>query len=176
MHDAFAFLIQAVFSLYIGVVLMRLFLQWVRADFYNPLSQFVVKATNPLLLPLRRIIPGFGGVDLASLVLAYLLAVIETLLLYGLAPVLFVLFKSALIVVGTTFNLFFYLVIAQALLSWIAAGHNPAMRVLDQLTEPVLRPIRRVLPPIGGLDLSPLVFLLLMGFLARLLSAYGIAI
>lgn len=173
MQNAFAYLIEAVFGIYIGLVLLRLFLQWVRADFYNPISQFVVKVTNPLLVPLRRIIPGYGGIDLAALVLAYVIAVVEVAILYGLPPVGFILLKSFLILVSTTFSLFFWMVILRALLSWISPGHHPVARVLDQLTDPVLKPIRRVIPPLGGLDLSPLVFLLLMGFLSRLLGLSG---
>jgi YggT family protein len=172
MQNAFAFLIEAVFGLYIGVVLLRLFLQWVRADFYNPVSQFVVKLTNPLLVPLRRLIPGYGGIDLAALVLAYALAVLSTAIVYALPPI-DILLKALFVLMSTTFSLFFWMVVIRALMSWISPGHHPAARVLDQLTEPVLRPIRRVVPPLGGLDLSPLIFLLLLGFVSRLLGISG---
>lgn len=180
MNSAFSFLIGTLFDLYIGIVLLRLFLQWVRADFYNPLSQFVVKVTNPLLLPLRKLIPGFGGIDIASLVLAYLLALVEVLLLTGMLfniqffnPWVFALAFFRL--VAATFNLFAFMMLLRVLMSWIApAGYNPVVAVLFQLTEPVLAPIRKLIPPIAGLDFSPMIFLLLLGFLSRLMGIPGL--
>lgn len=169
MSAAFAYLIKTLFEIYIGIVLLRLFLQWVRADFYNPISQFVVKATNPLLLPLRRVIPGLGGIDLAALVLAFLLALIEVTLLAGLPPLWQLGLTALVIVVTATFNLFFWAVVVRAVLSWVSPGaYNPASALLIQLTEPILAPIRRVIPPIGGLDLSTIVFLIGMQFLSIL--------
>lgn len=171
MAAAFIYLIQALFGIYIGIILLRMFLQWVRADFYNPLSQFVVKATNPLLVPLRRVIPGLGGIDLAALVLAFVIAMLEVAVLYGMPPLWVIALQALKIVISTTFQLFFWAVLLRVILSWVSpGGYNPTAALLTQLTEPVLAPIRRVLPAMGGLDLSPVVFLLALQFLQILVS------
>ena len=160
--NAGVFLVQTLFGLYLLVVMLRLILQIVRADFYNPLSQFLVKVTNPPLKPLRRFIPGVAGIDLASVVLLLLLKIIEILLLavfpnypalelIGL-PILAIAELIALMV-----NIFLFAIIIQAILSWVNPGtYNPVSSLLQQLTEPVLGPFRRMIPPISGMDLSPL--------------------
>lgn len=172
--NAMQFLVTTLFDLYLMVVLLRLWLQWARADFYNPFSQFVVKATNPVLRPLRRIIPGLGGFDLASLVLALLVAalkmVVLMLMLSGNIPPLEVAIASVITVVKEAFNLVFWVMIIRAILSWISQGHNPFEAVLHQLTEPMLAPVRRFIPPMGGLDLSMLVFLIGLKFFELLLN------
>jgi len=159
------FVISTLFQLYITVVMVRFLLQWVRADFYNPLSQFVVKVTNPLLRPLRRIIPGWGGLDIAALLLMLVLQLLSLtliLLLRGHGVPLGVLIPWSLAeLVGLAFNVYIFAIIAQAILSWINPGHyNPVSSILYSLTEPLLRPARRLLPPISGIDLSPLLVLL----------------
>jgi len=137
-------------------------------DFYNPICQFLVKVTNPLVIPLRRVIPGFAGLDMASLVLALLLqlAGIVALLLInglGLPNILLLLAWSALGVVGLLVNIYFFALLAMIILSWIAPqSRNPAIFLLFQITEPVMAPFRKVLPPMGGMDFSPiLVFILI---------------
>ncbi len=172
--NAGAFLIQTLFGLYILVIMLRFLLQWVRADFYNPLTQFIVKITNPLLLPLRRIIPGFGGLDSAALVLMLLLKYAELLLLSLLPgpslPNLLGLGVLALVeLLALTLNVFLFGIFIQAILSWIAgAGHNPVASLLYQLTAPVLRPFRNLIPPISGMDLSPMAAIIAL-YLAMLL-------
>ena len=167
--NAFKFLVEIAFDLFLMVVLLRFWLQLAKADFYNPLSQFVIKATSPLVNPLRKIIPGFGGFDLASLLLAFLVAFakISTVMLLffnGWDPVnalvggVITLFKEAL-------NLVFWVLIIRAILSWVSQGYNPIEAVFHQLTEPMLRPIRKILPPLGGLDLSILVLIVALQFL-----------
>ncbi len=159
------------FDLFIYVVLLRFLLQLTRADFYNPLSQFVIRLTQPILKPLRRVIPGLGGIDLASVLLALALVVFKIAVIYRLAlgawPGPLLLVKGG--VFGLTMlllQLLFWLVLVRALLSWVDPyGSNPTARVLGQLTEPMLRPIRRIIPPIGGLDLSLLFLSLLLLFL-----------
>ena len=157
------YVLQTLGSLYLLIVLLRFILQLVRADFYNPLSQFVVKATKPLLNPLRKVIPGFGGLDLASLVLAILvqlLLMIVTLLLlgYGVGGLLLQLLVWAVIGVTALFlKVFFFALIVSVILSWIAPGsYNPAAQLVNQICEPLLMPIRRLLPNLGGLDISPI--------------------
>ncbi|MGD8483777.1 MAG: YggT family protein [Thioalkalispiraceae bacterium] len=179
--NAGVFLVQTLFGLYLLMVMLRLLLQMVRADFYNPLSQFLVKVTNPPLKPLRRFIPGVAGVDMASVVLLLALKIAEILLLslFPRYPVpeiggLFVLAVAELL--SLLVNVFLFAIIIQAILSWISPGtYNPAAALLHQLTEPVLRPARRLIPPISGLDLSPMaaiifIYLFIMLFIHPLLD------
>lgn len=173
MTDAFVFLIDTLFNLYLMVVLLRLWLQSARADFYNPLSQFVVKATNPPLIPLRRFIPSIGALDTASLVLALLVAVAKLLtlqLLAGSISIQMTLVGALMLLIAEAFNLIFWVVIIRAIMSWFSQGRNPMEHLLSQLTEPLLSPIRKIIPPIGGLDLSVLVLLVGMQFLQILLK------
>jgi len=162
------YLIQTFLSLYLLAMLLRFLLQVVKADFYNPISQFLVKVTNPLVIPLRKIIPGFGGLDIATLLLALVLqagGIVAILLLNGLGfpnPLLLLVW-SALGIVGLLVNIYFFALLAMIILSWIAPGSsNPAVYLLHQITEPVMAPVRKILPPMGGLDFSPiLVFILI---------------
>ncbi len=163
LNTAAVYVLQTLGSLYLLIVLLRFILQLVRADFYNPLSQFAVKATKPLLNPLRKVIPGFGGLDLASLVLALLVQ----LLLMALTLLLLGAFDVALLpqllvwsVIGVTalfVKIFFFALIVSVILSWVAPhSHNPGAQLVNQLCEPLLMPIRRILPSLGGLDISPI--------------------
>lgn len=159
---AAVYVVQTLGSLYLLIVLLRFILQLVRADFYNPLSQFIVRATQPLLKPLRRVIPGFAGIDIASLVLAIivqlvLLALIIILMGSPLPPVLQLLAWSLVGVTALFVKIFFFALIISVILSWVAPqSHNPAAMLVNQLCEPVLAPIRGLLPSMGGLDLSPI--------------------
>lgn len=150
------------FNLFIYVVLLRFLLQWARADFYNPLSQFVVKVTQPILKPLRRVIPGIGGLDLASLLLALALVALRnwlfgSLMALQLGFVLALPFDLTLLII----DLLIIMLFGRMILSWVDPyGNNPMQRPLVQLTEPLIRPFRRVIQPIGGFDLAPLFALL----------------
>ncbi len=173
MTNAFVFLIDTLFNLYLMVVLLRLWLQTARADFYNPFSQFVVKATNPPLIPLRRLIPSIGALDTASLLLALLVAAAKLItlqLVAGSISLQFTLVGALALLVSEAFNLIFWVVIIRAIMSWFSQGRNPMEHLLSQLTEPLLSPIRKIIPPIGGLDLSVLVLLVGMQFLQILLK------
>ena len=167
-NEIFTYLIQTFLSLYLVAMLLRFLLQLVRADFYNPISQFLVKITNPLVLPVRKVVPGYGGMDLASLLLALLiqaLAIVTLLALYGagLPGVLQLLVWSVLGLIGLLVNIYFFAILAMIILSWVAPGSNhPAIYLLYQLTEPVMAPVRKLLPAAGGIDFSPiLVFILI---------------
>ncbi|WP_028292251.1 YggT family protein [Oceanobacter kriegii] len=158
-------LINAIGGLVLLVFLLRFLLQLVRADFYNPISQFIVKASNPLLIPLRRVIPGFGGMDIASLVLAYgaqLITMALIMVVSGYAvPWMNVLAWAAIGLLGLLLNIYFWGGIIVAIASWIAPNsYNPALILINQILEPALRPIRNKMPDLGGLDLS--LFVLLM--------------
>lgn len=166
-QGALHLLISFVFDLYIFLMLTRFLLQLVRADFYNPLSQFVVKATNPLLMPLRRVVPGYGGVDVAALLLVVALVLVKlvllTMLMYGAMRVspLALLVATVTELARTLLNYLFWAIILRIVLSWVSPDpRNPVTLVVTQLTEPVMAPARKLLPPMGGLDLSPILILL----------------
>ncbi|HCF4514530.1 YggT family protein [Pseudomonas aeruginosa] len=163
LNTAAIYILQPLGSLYLLIVLLRFILQLVRADFYNPLSQFIVRATKPLLNPLRRIIPGFGGIDLASLVLAILIQLVLMILIlmlmgYGVGGFIMQLLIWSIIAVTSLFlKVFFFALIISVILSWVAPGsYNPGAQLVNQICEPLLMPFRKLLPNLGGLDLSPI--------------------
>ncbi len=164
--DATVLIIQVIFGLYILAVLLRFLFQLVRADFYNPVSQFLVALTNPLLKPLRRLIPGLYGIDLASIVLLLIQQFIETYVIFWLtnfAPdISAVLIAAVIELLRLTINVYFFAILLRVILSWVmpyGMHRNPAGDLLVSLTEPLMRPARRLIPPVGGLDLSPIVVL-----------------
>lgn len=171
--DPLEFLINTLFGLYIMLLMVRFLLQWVRADFYNPVSQFVVKFTNPAVRPLRRIIPGWGGLDVATIVLMLVLQLLSLGLIllfrgHGL-PLLTLLFWSVAELFTLLVNIYMGAIFIQVILSWVSPGtYNPVTSILYSLTEPLLRPARRLLPPISGFDLSPMLVLLALQVLKML--------
>ncbi|WP_207284078.1 YggT family protein [Pseudomonas sp. FW300-N2F2] len=162
LNTAAVYVLQTLGSLYLLIVLLRFVLQLVRANFYNPLCQFIVKATQPLLKPLRRIIPSLFGLDMSSLVLAILvqlaLMALTLLLTYGTTGNPLQLLIWSLIGVTALFlKIFFFAMIISVILSWVAPGsHNPGAELVNQICEPALAPFRRLLPNLGGLDISPI--------------------
>lgn len=170
-NEIFVYLVQTFLSLYLLAMLLRFLLQLVRADFYNPISQFLVKVTNPLVVPLRRVLPGYGGIDFSSLLLAILLqllAIVAILAAHGIWPsnVGLLLVWSVLGVVSLLANFYFFALLAMIILSWVApASNHPAIHLLHQITEPVMAPFRSALPPMGGLDLSPILVFILINVL-----------
>lgn len=168
--NAGTYLISTFFGLYIIIVLLRFLLQLVRADFYNPLSQFIVKATTPALKPVRRIIPGLFGVDIASIILAYSLQVIENALLFFLkgisvSPVL-LLWHSIGSLLTLVLYIYFFAILVQVIISWVSPGtYNPATALIHHITEPVMRPARKILPPFSGFDLSPILVFIVLNLL-----------
>jgi YggT family protein len=156
------FLIKTVFSLYVFALLLRFVFQWVSADYYNPISQFLIKITHPPLRLLRRFIPAIGRVDTASLVLMLGLQMLGGYLIFTLEggglsfPALLVWSVAELL--DLVFNLYFFAIVIRAVLSWVGPSrYNPAVSLLYSLTEPLLRSSRRLIPPMGGIDLSPLI-------------------
>ncbi|MEH6548650.1 MAG: YggT family protein [Pseudomonadales bacterium] len=163
-------------SLYLSLVILRFLMQWARADFYNPISQFVVKATNPPLKPLRKIIPGLWGLDMAAVVLALLVqyvAMQSVLLVYGVGwfnPANLMVW-AAIAVVAAVLKLYFFTILVSIIFSWIApTSQHPALILLHQINEPVLGPIRRLLPAMGGLDFSPIIVFISLNILEILIS------
>ncbi len=164
--ESLILLVNVFFNIAMLLILLRFLLQLVRADFYNPISQAIARVTNPLLVPLRRIIPGFGGMDVAGLVLLLLvemLAIVVLGFIYGagLVPPLLVLLWAPLGIINFVLGFYLVAIIVMIVLSWVAPGtSSPAVYLVYQLTEPVMAPFRKVLPPMGGLDLSPMIAML----------------
>ncbi|WP_040259553.1 YggT family protein [Pseudomonas massiliensis] len=174
LNTALIYVLQTLGSLYLLIVLLRFVLQVVRADFYNPLSQFAVRATQPLLRPLRRIIPSLFGLDMSSLILAIVIQMaimaLTLLLAYGTTGNPVQLLIWAIIGVTALFlNIFFFAMIISVILSWVApASHNPGAELVNQICEPVLAPFRRILPNLGGLDISPILAFMVLKLLDML--------
>ncbi len=174
--NAGTFLLDVIFGLFIAAVMLRLFLQWARADFYNPLSQAIVKVTNPVLRPLRRYIPAVGRIDTASvaLILALqMLAVWIKLALLGADAGLGAIAVFALAeLVSKAIYIFMFAIFVQVIASWVAPGsYNPALSLIDSITYPLLKPLRAVLPPLGGLDLTPMLALIALQLAQMLMVA-----
>lgn len=172
---ATAYLVGTLIDLYITAVMLRLLLQWVKADFYNPVCQFLVRLTQPALAPLRRLIPSIGQLDTASLVLMLTLEIAGVWIVSQLMPVTMsgpaLLVFSVTKLVMTLLWTYFFLIIGMVILSWVGRGwRHPVVPLVYQLTEPVLRPFRRLIPPLGGIDLSPLFALIAIRFLLLLLG------
>jgi len=171
--NPFIFLIDTLFSIYIAIMLLRFILQQVGADFYNPISQFIVKATQPLVTITRRFIPSIRKIDTATLVLVLALIIIKLVLLFSIAgyPVngIQLLVKGLHDLISLTFDIFIVALFVQAILSWVNPDpYNPISILLRSLTWPVLKPIKKYVPTLGGLDLSTLVALIGLMFIKRL--------
>lgn len=174
LNTAAIYVLQTLGSLFLLIVLLRFVLQLVRADFYNPLSQFAVRATQPLLKPLRRIIPSLFGLDMSSLLLAILVQMLvmglTLLLAYGTTGnPLQLLIWSIIGVTALFLKIFFFALIISVILSWVAPGsHNPGAELVNQICEPTLIPFRRILPNLGGLDISPILAFMVLKLLDML--------
>ena len=160
-----SFLVEAIFSLYIAAVLLRLLLGYVRANFNNPLSQFLVKVTNPVLVPMRRFVPSFGSIDTSAILLAFILVLIKISLLLLISTGSLHFPESLFVALGELIKaiIWIYIIalIIQAITSWIGNTQgNPVLPLVNSLTVPLLRPVRKVVPLIGMMDLSPLVVIL----------------
>ncbi len=165
--DAITFIVQAIANLYLLVLLLRLWLPVLRADFRNQLAQAILKITSPLVIPLRRIMPSLGKFDTATILVAFIiqyLTILLILLVYGetsgFAPIAI---TAIVNLVFLSLRLFAFAILIRVILSWVSpGGYNPATAIIATLTEPVLRPFRRLIPPIGGLDISPIFAMILL--------------
>ncbi|WP_423823399.1 YggT family protein [Salinisphaera sp. SPP-AMP-43] len=180
-NNALLFLVDTVLSLYILVVLLRVILQLVHADFRNPVSQFVWQTTRTPVNLLRAVIPRWRNWDVPALVfaliLSYILIQIDLALgAPGFGPQLLPSVAWALLKLATLVcNLYFFTLIIQAVMSWISPNqYSPATAILFTINEPLLRPVRNVIPAIGGLDLSPLVVIIALQVFSRLLPLPGL--
>jgi len=177
MQNALVFLISTLVNLYLVALLLRILLQRQRVDFSNPLVQFVITVTNPLVIPVRRYVPPIYGIDTASVLVAL---VIKTLSLWLLLSMICIANPDAMQLIGTavlglvrlTLNLYFFLILAYVILSWVSTGgYNPAAALLNGVVEPLLAPFRRWIPSIGGLDLSPLIAIIAIQFIMLLMPS-----
>lgn len=173
--SALVFIINALAQLYILVLLLRLLMPWMGIPFNNPISQGILRLTSPLVVPVRRVLPPIGRIDTATLVVAYALQYLTILviaLMYRWTPSLLPIAITALIsLVILTIRLFVFAIIIRVILSWIgSSSYNPAVALIESITEPVLRPFRRVIPPMGGFDLSPVFAIILLTALTILIA------
>ena len=168
-NNILTFLVSTLFTLYISAVLIRIILAMVRADFYNPISQFIVTITNPLLIPLRKFLPSIGKIDTASWILTIALQMLLLVILFTLnniqvsvdTLIITAIFKVLIILV----SIFLYAVLIRAILSWFPSPQmyqNPLFSILVAITEPIMRPVRRIIPAVGAFDLSALVAILIL--------------
>lgn len=177
--DPFVMLVKVICNLYLFIVLLRLVLQLTRADFYNPISQGIVKATSPIVLPLRKVIPAIGRLDTASLVLAFLVQFITVALVVMISGAVISSASYAIYTVAGTIyhllDLYFWAMLISVILSWVAPGANhPGAMLVGQITAPLYRTCQRFIPTLGGLDLSPIFIFLAISFLKQILAPYSI--
>lgn len=172
-NNALFFLVNTLFELYLWVMILRVLLQLVRADFYNPISQLVWKLTRPAVAPLNAVLPRWRNVDIAALITLELLAIVYLFTMYHILDIGLNIgqasWRGLMKLIVLTLNLYTFSIFVQAILSWMGPGvNNRAGSVLWSLNEPLLRPVRRLIPPLSGLDLSPLVLILLLQVASRL--------
>lgn len=167
--------IQFVFGALIALIVLRVLLQWVRANFYNPICQFLYKATNPVLMPLRKVIPAWRNLDIAGIALAWLATALKLVLLYATVGQALGVIGLAVLALADLVDfvllLYIVLILVRVVISFVGAdSYHPVVPLVMQLTEPVMKPFRRLIPNVGGLDFSPMVVLLVIT-LARVLVA-----
>jgi YggT family protein len=155
------FIISTVLHMYAFALALRFVFQWVKADFYNPVSQFIVKITSPVVNPVRRFIPGYKDLDTSTLLICYLVlalsqAIVQTLSGYQMTAMT-VTIMALTELVSMILDVFFYGILIQVIISWVNPhGHNPVNSLLYSVTAPVLRPVQKFIPPLGGMDISPI--------------------
>jgi len=178
MIEALVFLVDSLITLYLYVLILRFVMQLTRADFRNQIAHAILIVTNPVIMPLRKILPPMGKVDTASVIAIVIVAALEigavTLIANQMLPppVLWVRL-TALLLIASFIKFFMGAIIIYAILGWVVpAGYSPPMALLATICEPLLRPFRRIIPPIGNIDLSPLWATLALGVLLRLLVAF----
>lgn len=182
-------IIQLVFGLATFIFALRFLLHFSQADYYNPITQGILKATNPLVLPLQKILPPQGRLDLASLLIGIAIKALALVVIFALGGQLASLPTIAAVIVAlggmakTLLDIYFFALIIMIILSWVAPQANhPGAALVYQLTEPLMQPLRRVIPSLGGLDLSPILLFLAISLLNSLITnlvgssvGYGLA-
>ena len=174
-HDSLSLIIRTLGEFYAFIVILRFLLQMSHADFYNPISQAIAKMTSVPIAPIRAVVPAIAGKDFSALVLAFLVKLATWVLLFAVAgqfPNILSLMVIALVsTLSTGLDIYFYAVIASVIISWVAPNsYHPAPQLIGQLTEPVFKLARKVIPPIGGLDLSPILIFLAIAIIQQQLA------
>lgn len=165
--DPITLIVRMLGELYMVIVLLRFILQLSKADYYNPISQAVVRLTSAPLAPLQRIIPKFGRVDFSALIFAILIKAVTLLIVFslkgsGIDPISLGIF-SLIGVLDSVLTLYFWAVMGSVIISWVAPGsYHPGPQLIGQITEPVFKLAQKVVPPIGGLDLSPILIFIVL--------------
>lgn len=160
-------IINVCFDFYLMVLMLRLVLAWVRADYFNPITRFIIRITQPVVLPLRYFIPNVKNIELSTLLLLFLLDVLKYFLVGAIAigmphNPLGILILALADCLKLLLNTFFYAILLQAILSLIQQYYSPVASMLEKITSPFLRPFQRIIPPMGGIDLSPIPALLVL--------------
>ncbi|EKD70153.1 MAG: hypothetical protein ACD_46C00619G0008 [uncultured bacterium] len=168
LYDGLLFLINIFFDLYLLVLMIRVLLAWANANYFDPITQFVVKLTDFIVKPVRRIIPNVRGIEVSTLVIILVLEIVKFLCISLLSTGMPSIIGLVLLSIADMFKLliqcFFYGILLQAILSWVQP-HSPVNFLLYQVTSPVMRPFQRVIPPIGGIDISPIAALIFLQFI-----------
>ena len=177
MTSAIVYILQAVSNLFLLILLLRFWMPWFSADFRNPIAQAVLRLTSPLVVPLRRILPPVGRVDTATVIVAfgvqYLAIFLILLVLGGMGTMLLISLTALLDLAILSAGLFMVIILLHILLGWFAQGaYNPATALVHSMAEPLLRPFRRIVPQLGGLDISPVIPMILLGAMLRALQQY----
>jgi YggT family protein len=167
MQQALYFIIKSLAQLYLLVLLLRFWLPMLRADFRNPLAQGILRFTSPLVVPVRRFLPSVGRLDTATVLVTFVIQYLVILVLLAIArhpaTTVPIMLTALLELMTLSLNMFFFVVVIRIILSWVAPHtHNYATALLSTLAEPVLRPFRRIIPPVGGLDISPIFAIVLL--------------
>lgn len=170
---ALIYIIDALSMLITFIFLLRFWLPWFRVDFRNPIAQGVLQATSPIINPLRRVVPSIGRVDTATVLVMFVVQAVTLMLIASLSGIpitpKFVVVSSLFKLVFLSIRLFMFAIIIRIVLSWIAPQtYNPATALLSAITDPLLRPFQRLIPPIGGFDISPVFAIILIGALSIL--------
>lgn len=177
LQNATDFLLQAIIGIALYIALLRFWMQWVRAGFRNQIGQFIISVTNPVVIPLRRILPSIGTIDTATVVLAFTIGLIKITAFLairdslGVAPLNYLIWGVGLFIKSSIY-LFMAAIFIQVIASWINPhSYHPILGIANSLANPITAPVRRFIPPLGGLDFSALIVLLLLQFLLRLAVA-----
>lgn len=176
MQRSLIYIIDALSQLYLAMFVLRFLMQWIRGSYQSPLAQIVMKVTSPLVVPARRILPSVRGVDVPTLVLLIALEAAVTAALYLIAayPLEVDQFVGSVLLrlVGLTLWVYWGSLLVYLILSWVAQGYHPLADALGMIVGPVLRPLRRIIPPIAGFDLSPMIAMILIYALILALPRY----
>ena len=167
MDEALYFIVRTLTQLFLLLLLLRFWLPWLRADFRNPVAQGILRITSPLVIPIRRLLPSIGRLDTATILLTFVIQFLAIVLLLAIlnrmADPFTIALVSILELAILSLNLFFFVILIRIILSWISPNnYNPVTALLTTVSEPILRPFRRVIPPVGGLDISPIFAIVLL--------------